>query len=114
LSLQKWAEIIDDLYNQGVSVLVIEGGEPTLYPDVSKIVDYVKSKGMYCILITNGTQDLSYLNPDVFWISIDGMKQVHNYIRGDGAFDKVIETLKKFPEKKFVSLTTLSKINVMK
>jgi MoaA/NifB/PqqE/SkfB family radical SAM enzyme len=112
LSTTIWERIIDDLYIQGVSILVIEGGEPTLYRGISGIVDYVKSKGMYCIFITNGTQDISNVNPDVFWISIDGMKKSHDSIRGEGVFDKVIETLKKHPEKKFVSLTTLSKTNV--
>ena len=112
LSTTIWERIIDDLYIQGVSILVIEGGEPTLYRGISGIVDYVKSKGMYCIFITNGTQDISNVNPDVFWISIDGMKKSHDSIRGEGVFDKVIETLKKHSEKKFVSLTTLSKTNV--
>jgi MoaA/NifB/PqqE/SkfB family radical SAM enzyme len=109
---KSWERIIDDLYSQGVSLLVIEGGEPTLYRGVSEIVDYVKSKGMFCIYITNGTQDLSQVNPDVFWISIDGLKPSHDSIRGEGVFDQVIETLKEYPEKKFVSLTTLSKTNV--
>jgi MoaA/NifB/PqqE/SkfB family radical SAM enzyme len=112
LSSPTWKGIIDDLYSQGVSVLVIEGGEPTLYKGISGIVDYIKSKGMYCILITNGTQDLSNLNPDVFWISIDGMEKEHDSIRGEGIFSKAIETISMYPEKKFVSLTTLSKNNV--
>jgi Fe-coproporphyrin III synthase len=112
LSPATWETIIDDLYSQGVTVLVIEGGEPTLYNGISGIVDYVKSKGMYCVFITNGTQDLSNINPDVFWISIDGLKTSHDNIRGKGVFDRVIDTLDRYPEKKFVSLTSLSKINV--
>jgi MoaA/NifB/PqqE/SkfB family radical SAM enzyme len=111
LSPASWQEIIDDLHRQGVSVLVIEGGEPTLYNGISGIVDYVKMKGMYSILITNGTQDLSRLNPDVFWVSIDGLEKCHDSVRGEGVFNSVIETLNKYPEKKFVSLTTLSKNN---
>jgi MoaA/NifB/PqqE/SkfB family radical SAM enzyme len=67
---------------------------------------------MYCVLITNGTQDLSKLNPDVFWVSVDGMEKSHDSVRGEGVFNKVIETLNKNSEKKFVTLTTLSKSNV--
>lgn len=100
------------MYRQSVSILVVEGGEPTLHRGASRIVDYAKSKGMYCILITNGTQDISKLNPDVFWISIDGMKKSNDTVRGEGVFDKITETLKRHPEKKFASLTTLSKTNV--
>lgn len=67
---------------------------------------------MYCILITNGTQDLSKLDPDVFWVSIDGLEKNHDSVRGKGVFDKVIETLYKYPDKRFVSLTTLSRHNL--
>jgi len=112
LSFIEWKKIIDDLHNQGVTIVVIEGGEPTLHKDVINIVEYIKSKNMYSIFITNGTQDLSNLNPDVFWISLDGMKKSHNELRGEGIFEKVISALEKNHGKKFISLTTLSKTNV--
>jgi len=111
LSFLEWKNIIDDLYKQGVTIVVIEGGEPTLHKEASKIVEYIKSKGMYSIFITNGTHDIPNINPDVFWISIDGMKKSHDEIRGGGVFEKMISTLEKNRDKKFISLTTLSKTN---
>ncbi len=111
LSFAEWKNIIDDLYKQGVRVIVIEGGEPTLHRDASQIVEYIKSKDIYIIYITNGTQDISTINPDVFWISIDGMRDTHNHLRGPNVFEKMIETLKKNQNKKIISLTTLSKTN---
>lgn len=45
-------------------------------------------------------------------MSIDGLKESHDRLRGEGVFDKVIETVNKYPEKKLVSLTTLSRYNV--
>lgn len=112
LSFVEWKRIIDDLYKQGITTVIIEGGEPTLHKDASKIVEYIKSKNMYSVFITNGTQDLSNLNPDVFWISLDGMKESNDELRGEGIFKKAISTLEKNHEKKFISLTTLSKTNV--
>lgn len=111
LSFIEWKNTIDDLYRQGVTVVIIEGGEPSLHKDASKIVDYINSKNMYSIFITNGTRDISGINPNIFWISIDGMKKAHDEIRGKDVFEKVISTLKKIPDKKFISLTTLSKTN---
>jgi len=111
LSFTEWKNVIDDLYQQGIRIIVIEGGEPTLHKNASQIVEYIKSKNIYIVYITNGTQDISAINPDVFWISIDGMSDTHNYLRGPGVFEKLIDTLEKNPGKKFISLTTISKTN---
>jgi 2-iminoacetate synthase ThiH len=39
LSFEDWKRIIDSLYSKGVTVIAVEGGEPTLHPGVSDIVD---------------------------------------------------------------------------
>jgi Fe-coproporphyrin III synthase len=111
LPLKEWKTIIDELYAQGVIVIVAEGGEPTLHRDAAEVVEYIKSKGMYCIYSTNGTLDIANIHPDVFWISIDGMRETHDRIRGAGVFEKVIGTLRKNPGRKFISLTTISQTN---
>ena len=111
LPLPEWKDIIDDLYEKGVTTIVIEGGEPTLYRSVKEIVGYIKSKNMFSIFITNGTQDISGINPDVFWISIDGMKESDNKIRGAGHFEKATKTIRNNRNKKIIVLSTLSKTN---
>lgn len=111
LTFVRWKNIIDDLYNQGITAIVIEGGEPTLYKGVSDLVEYIKSKGIYCIFITNGTQEISGINPDVFWVSIEGMKKSNDKMRGIGVFEKVISNLERNQDKKIISLTTISKTN---
>lgn len=111
LPFAEWKDIIDRLYEQGVTTIAIEGGEPTLYRDISGIVEYIKSKNMYVIFITNGTRDISGIDPDVFWISIDGMKESHDEMRGKGVFEKAISTLKKNHNKKIIALATISKTN---
>ncbi len=112
ISLSDWKNTTDRLYEKGVSVVAVEGGEPTLRPDASEIVNYIRRKGLYCIFITNGTRDFSGINPDVFWISIDGPEEHHDRIRGKGAFRKTIKTIKENRDKKIISLTSLSKSNV--
>ncbi len=111
-SFDEWQSIIDDLYERGVAVMAVEGGEPTLYPDAQGIVDYIRGKGCYCIFITNGTMDISSINPDVFWISIDGMETSHDRIRGAGSFRKTMQTIAENKGRKIMALVSLSKSNM--
>jgi len=111
LPLGDWKKIIDGLYKRGCGIVFIEGGEPTLRNDLSEIIGYIKAKGMFCVLFTNGTRCLDGLTPDAFWFSIDGTEKSHDAIRGKGTYKKVMETLRKYPEKNILSITTLSKIN---
>ena len=46
---------IDILEQKGVKKVVLTGGEPLLNPDIEKIVEYIKKKGIYVSLLTNGT-----------------------------------------------------------
>lgn len=39
---------------------LISGGEPTLYPDFIELMSYLKSKGAYIFLITNGSRTLRW------------------------------------------------------
>ena len=55
LSFAEWKSIIDDLYQKGVTAIAIEGGEPTLYLGIEKIMEYIKLKGLFVIFITNGS-----------------------------------------------------------
>jgi MoaA/NifB/PqqE/SkfB family radical SAM enzyme len=111
LPLSEWKDIIGNLYEKGVTTIVIEGGEPTLYRGVKEIVGYIKSKNMFTIFITNGTRDISGINPDVFWISIDGMQESDNKIRGAGHFEKATKTIRNNRDKKIIILSTISKTN---
>ncbi len=111
LSLNSWKNIIDELIASGVTVIAIEGGEPTLYDNLHDIVEYIKDRGVYCIIITNGTRDINGLLPDVFWVSIDAMAQTHDSIRGRGTFAKVVNTLAANTDKKLITLTSISKEN---
>lgn len=112
LTAADWKRVIDSLYDDGVTVITVEGGEPTLHPDLHDIIEYIRDRGLYCIVITNGTRDISRLNPDVFWVSIDGMEDAHDSIRGSGAFRKMVGNLLNNNDRKILSLTSLSKSNL--
>ncbi len=113
LTTQQWVEKIDYVWERGCTVVVIEGGEPTLRKDLGEIIDYCRRKGLYVIMVTNGTREISQYDTDVIWISMEGTREVHDSIRGEGNFQKSFDTIKRFHgEKHIITLTTLSRKNL--
>lgn len=103
------AELDDDhmiafmksLRARGMTAAIIYGGEPMLRPGMceaaSRIFDHP-------LIFTNGTQGFSSI--DAQWIlSLDGTRQVHDSIRGEGAYDCSVANLKKAPRKPVVHTT---------
>ena len=90
--------LIDELYRLGTRYLNIHGGETLLRNDIGEIVDYIKSKGMYCCLITNGSLLKHKLNEirnvDNLTISLDGSKENNDKNRGAGSYDVTLEAIK--------------------
>lgn len=57
LTLEEVQKTIDTLQAHGLfSVILIGGGEPTLHPDIGKIIRYIKSKNLQIGIATNGTR----------------------------------------------------------
>ncbi len=54
LSLEEWKKAINIIQELGAKEIVILGGEPTLYPNIIELVDYISNKlNMTCNLTTN-------------------------------------------------------------
>jgi radical SAM protein with 4Fe4S-binding SPASM domain len=75
------------------------GGEPFLYSKIYQLIDYIHSKGLYITINTNGTfnaDEIIKSKVDRLNISIDGLEELHDEIRGvKGTFKKVIYEIKK-------------------
>jgi len=88
--LQKsvWEKRFNELYKQGIRVVLLVGGEPALRPDVLMLAD--KTFPLVYI-ITNGTIKV----PDKFnhriFVSIDGLPKTNDSIRGNGVFSRVMK-----------------------
>ncbi|MCF7861304.1 radical SAM protein [Candidatus Woesearchaeota archaeon] len=63
IPLTQIMQYIDELEKKKVQRINIFGGEPTVRPDLSKIISYVSSRGILPVLFTNGLKltDISYL-----------------------------------------------------
>ena len=101
VSYLKLQNVVDEAHKYGASV-TIRGGEPFLYSHIIDLLAYIKSKGMYASVETNGTllkkhaESLVKLRLDSLLISVDGPEEIHDYVRGvKGAFAQIREGLEE-------------------
>lgn len=78
--------------------IVITGGEPMLHPQFWEIVDFLCVHSKTVTVTTNGTinQNISsdILKDNLFFqVSIDGDKEKHNSIRGQGMYELSMNTI---------------------
>lgn len=84
-------------FENGARIIFFEGGEPTIWKDGDKafpdLIAAAKEIGYYVIgYTTNGTGRI-YENCDVISVSMDGPREIHDSIRGEGVFDKMMENI---------------------
>lgn len=96
LDLEDWLRIIDEIAPLD-PYICLTGGEPTMYPHISRLVAHIKSHRLTCVMTTNGTMlhqraaELIESPPDVIILSIDGPREVHDSVRMvDGTFDRAL------------------------
>ncbi|AEE14523.1 Radical SAM domain protein [Thermodesulfobium narugense DSM 14796] len=101
-------------------LIKLTGGEPFLREDFFEIVKFLNEIDIEPYILTNGTlidkkmlSDLKKFRFNGFQISIEGSKDTHDNIRGQGTFYKVKDAIKLLKEENFrVFLkTTLSRLN---
>jgi len=104
LDLSTLCSVIEDVAQDGTGVF-LWGGEPFLHRDILPFVEFIKSKGMYCSINTNGTylprdsRRLTDLGVDAIMVSVDGPQEVHDRIRGmQGSFQKIADGVKAVRE----------------
>ncbi|MEO0124500.1 MAG: radical SAM protein [candidate division WOR-3 bacterium] len=99
MEIQDWLRIIDEIKKFRPRIH-ISGGEPFVYKDIVKIIEYIKKKNLYLHITTNGTfledyaEEIKKFNVNRIDISIDGIGDIHDKIRGvKGTFEKIIKGL---------------------
>ncbi len=96
---------------QGLRVL-ITGGEPLIHSRFKEINEMLPEFSVRKVLFTNGLllnrKALKSLNIDEIQISIDGLKDAHDSLRGKGTFRLAIEAVKRAIDYGFeVSISTM-------
>ncbi|MBP9681698.1 MAG: radical SAM protein [Bacteriovorax sp.] len=102
LRLDECLRTVDQLKEAHVPALILSGGEPLLHPHLFTIAKYAKEKKFYLALSSNGiliTEEvadrLKDLDFNYVGVSLDGLPETHDYIRGqEGAFHQSVEGIK--------------------
>lgn len=123
LPFEKADEIVDTIINSNVMEVTISGGECLTYKGIEKIIKKFLINGIKVDVFTNALLlknvldkiDSDILNKSalLFYVSVDGLKNSHEQIRGKNTFDKTIENIKYAIEKGYpvVTNTVINKIN---
>lgn len=99
LTVDQWKKVIDEKFKKNhVFIITLVGGEPTMRPDVIEL--FVKEFPKRICIVSNGTLPLKkYDDLYFYWISIDGTKEIHDKIRGNGAWDKTRKNVLDYAQK---------------
>lgn len=103
---RRFEDIVADMqysYEQGSRFIDLEGGEPTLwreakgeYYTINDLIDKALEIGFFSVTVTtNAQQDFSWIRPQSIWVSMDGVGEYHDRIRGEGTFARLEENLQK-------------------
>ncbi len=81
-----FTQVIDSVKSKHLFI-VFTGGEPLLHPKIIDCINYTKSCGLNCSLVTNGwllehyAKDISLSDLNLLAVSIDGTEVFHDKIR---------------------------------
>lgn len=100
LSTGQIFHIIDEAKNYGIKEVLLTGGEPFLRKDIFEICAYIHKNGLRAIITTNGAfieegiaEEIARSKVSHIHISLDGLEETNDFFRGNGVFNKVIETV---------------------
>ncbi len=84
------------------STIILSGGEPLLHPQFGEVCSIVRGLNGYVALSSNGILVPQYIGlfrrNDGIQISIDGDNRVHDFIRGEGSYEKAVRALRLLDE----------------
>lgn len=107
LPTSKWLAVFDELGTLSVMDVCISGGEPMTHPDILTLIDAIVKNRMRFTMLSNGTlfnkENAQYIKNTCrcnnIQVSIDGScPEVHDKIRGKGAFNKAVRGIKILKE----------------
>lgn len=100
LKLADWKRLVDEVAEYDIRFILIRGGEPFLFPGIIELLEYIRSKGIFISIDTNGTllekyaADLVRIGHMHITFSVDGPEEIHDRVRGvKGSYQKTKENI---------------------
>jgi MoaA/NifB/PqqE/SkfB family radical SAM enzyme len=113
LSFAQVQSSLATLYDWGVRIVIIEGGEPFVWRDgehdVRDVVAEAKKRFFSVGVTTNGTWPIE-VDADNVWVSIDGLQQTHDRIRGK-TFEKIMANIESSSHPRIFAHITINSLN---
>jgi len=100
LSYEEIESLVAQFAQMGVFEIGIYGGEPLCHPAFFDIIRLVKERGFPVLINTNGVyeecdlQRLAAAGIDKIKVSIDGLEETNDAIRGRGTFQRAVASLR--------------------
>lgn len=114
----KELEVLFNNLNFQNNHIVLTGGEPSLHPNFTDILNEITKKAKKTTICTNGINNYYFekiKNSNIhLQFSIDGSRKYHNKIRGLNSFDRIVDNI-KLAEEYSISYnisTVVNKINI--
>lgn len=118
MTTEDWLNVVDSLQAEAdkgseMPAVMLWGGEPLLSESFAPVVQRLHAAGAPLGMVTNGTllDSQLFLCQTAFkriYVSIDGLPEVHDAIRGQGVYAKVSENLRKLKSSGEVKVTLMS------
>jgi len=113
LSFAQATASLQALYDWGVRIVIVEGGEPFLWRDgeysLNDVIAEAKKLFFSVCVTTNGTFPIE-TDAHTVWISIDGLQGTHDRIRGQ-SFDRIIANVEASVHPRIYAHITVNTLN---
>lgn len=134
-------EELEYCYNLGSRFVDFEGGEPFLWhtpaepafnlsnhfddaplvlelpqkpfcdKNINDLIELAKKIGFFSTTVTTNAQLPIECDADLIWVSLDGLSQIHDSIRGEGVFEKLIKNINNSTHKNINANMTINNLN---
>lgn len=119
LELDQAIKVLDDLYDfcrqQHVFTQVtFTGGNPLLYPHFNEIYQEAADRGFMTAVLGNPMprhrikEIVSIQKPEFYQVSLEGLREHNDYMRGEGHFDRIFDFLDLLKEMDIYSMVMLT------
>ncbi len=97
MPLSRLLGYVDEFLAMGTRYFELQGGEPTLHPELGALISRIVDRGAACVIATNGLGVEKHLEAlkkcYKVCVSLDGLENTTDLHRGKGAYAKAVKAL---------------------
>jgi len=115
--LQQFKELLESIEPGGYGQVAISGGEPFLRPDCMDLLEALAAEKprLSFTVLTNGAfigdataRQLRALGPRYVQVSVEGVEETHDRIRGEGSYAAAVEAIERLVHERVPTLISFT------